>query len=502
MIQRGIDGFVFLGMCCALYLLTALSSTAGQKPALPIIPGAYGGFGMKTPAGSGRHAGPARSRIIKVTTLEPYGPGSLFEAVRAEGPRTVVFEIGGVIDYRPYKGIVINSDYLTVAGGTAPGKGIAIYGAQVIVSASHVHIDNVRFRVGDLFDTESGFWYPGTENHRTGRWTQFSERDSLKVKGDDIVFSNCSFSWATDELVNTKGSRLSFYRCLFAEPIASPKHHKGLHPKAMIIQSFADDQGKDVAVIQNAFLNTDGRNPLLNPRTRAYVADNYIGHSKFGIEVCHGRPDKEKFGEDDTGGVHVTIERIVAEGVWKGPLRLILGAPAPRSIYLGEVMFDGKLYANPWDDLNIDRVRTRWGGKGTVDYGKYRSAEKPVTITNYRGLDIQKVRETVLKNAGAFSANRGPVDTRIIANVGRELDLPNSVDGTIHPKEMEILKDHEDFVEMIRNNTVEGGWVKLPVVVRKLEIPEDPFALTESGYTRLEEWLHTYPQNGTTADTE
>ena len=56
---------------------------------LAVFPGAEG-FGTDTPAGRS-------GRIIKVTTLEREGSGSFFEAVKAKGPRVVVFEVGGTI---------------------------------------------------------------------------------------------------------------------------------------------------------------------------------------------------------------------------------------------------------------------------------------------------------------------------------------------------------------------------------------------------------------------
>lgn len=49
------------------------------------------GYGTQTRGG-------LDGRIIKVTNLNADGPGSFKEAIEAEGPRLVVFEVGGVID--------------------------------------------------------------------------------------------------------------------------------------------------------------------------------------------------------------------------------------------------------------------------------------------------------------------------------------------------------------------------------------------------------------------
>ena len=51
----------------------------------------FEGYGTQTRGG-------LDGRIIKVTNLNADGPGSFKEAIEAEGPRVVVFEVGGVID--------------------------------------------------------------------------------------------------------------------------------------------------------------------------------------------------------------------------------------------------------------------------------------------------------------------------------------------------------------------------------------------------------------------
>ncbi|MGH6913661.1 MAG: hypothetical protein ACREH3_08125, partial [Geminicoccales bacterium] len=73
------------------------------------------GFGAKAEGGRG-------GEVIEVTNLEDSGPGSLRAAVEQEGPRTVVFRVGGTIAVdRP---IQIRDPFITIAGQTAPGDGI------------------------------------------------------------------------------------------------------------------------------------------------------------------------------------------------------------------------------------------------------------------------------------------------------------------------------------------------------------------------------------------
>ncbi|MEX0645989.1 MAG: hypothetical protein WD076_11810, partial [Parvularculaceae bacterium] len=79
-------------------VMLAAAGCGGQKAAVaaPSEPptlafsGAVG-WAASTPGGRG-------GEIIRVTTLAGKGPGSLREAIEKEGPRIIVFEVGGVID--------------------------------------------------------------------------------------------------------------------------------------------------------------------------------------------------------------------------------------------------------------------------------------------------------------------------------------------------------------------------------------------------------------------
>ncbi|MBU6175136.1 MAG: hypothetical protein KGQ60_15105, partial [Planctomycetes bacterium] len=80
-----------------------------------------------TAEGYGRFAAGGRlGRVIEVTNLNDSGEGSLRAAVEAEGPRTVIFRVGGTIQLRSK--LVIRNPYLTVAGETAPGGGVCVRG--------------------------------------------------------------------------------------------------------------------------------------------------------------------------------------------------------------------------------------------------------------------------------------------------------------------------------------------------------------------------------------
>ena len=87
------------------------------------FPGAEG-YGAYATGGRG-------GQVVHVTNLNAAGTGSLADAVSQSG-RFVVFDVGGVIDITG-KSITIASN-VTIAGQTAPGEGITVYGGRVIAS--------------------------------------------------------------------------------------------------------------------------------------------------------------------------------------------------------------------------------------------------------------------------------------------------------------------------------------------------------------------------------
>ena len=76
-----------------LLLSAALPARASEE--LLAFPGAQGAA-AHTPGGRG-------GKILRVTTLAASGPGSLQAALETDGPRIVLFEVGGVIDFAQHE---------------------------------------------------------------------------------------------------------------------------------------------------------------------------------------------------------------------------------------------------------------------------------------------------------------------------------------------------------------------------------------------------------------
>ena len=115
-------------VCVSVMLCACAYSLENMNAQIPAFPGAEG-FGAKSVGGRG-------GRVIKVTNLNPNGPGSLQEACSAEGPRIVVFEVSGVIKPKGGKNprISIGSGQITIAGQTAPGAGTTVASTRSIAN--------------------------------------------------------------------------------------------------------------------------------------------------------------------------------------------------------------------------------------------------------------------------------------------------------------------------------------------------------------------------------
>jgi len=127
--------------------------------------------------GWGRFATGGRTgTVYHVTNLNDSGSGSLRDAVSVAN-RIIVFDVAGVIKLNS-RLVVKNNLYL--AGQTAPGEGITVYGDGVSFSgASNIIVRYMRFRMG----------HNGT-----------SGKDCAGIaNGYNMIFDHCSFAWGLDE---------------------------------------------------------------------------------------------------------------------------------------------------------------------------------------------------------------------------------------------------------------------------------------------------------------
>lgn len=127
--------------------------------------------------GFGRYAvGGRYGSVYKVTNLNDSGAGSLRDAV-SQPNRIVVFDVAGVIRLNSR---MVFAKNLYVAGQTAPGEGVIVYGDGVSFSgATNTIVRYMRFRMGK--QGTSGADAAGIAN------------------GTNMIFDHVSVAWGQDE---------------------------------------------------------------------------------------------------------------------------------------------------------------------------------------------------------------------------------------------------------------------------------------------------------------
>ncbi len=399
-----------LSVAVAFFLLSAVAVPA-DRPRLRA-------------AGFAADRGGRGGKIIRVTNLDPAGPGSLRAAVAAAGPRIVVFEVGGVLDLA-MKSLVIDEPRITIAGQTAPSPGITIIRGPVYIKTHDVVIRHIRVRPGDAGRPKRSGWEP----------------DGISTGGGDahdIVIDHCSISWATDENLSASGPRLegpdatsrrvTFSNCIIAECLSDATHHKGPHSKGSLIHDFC----RDIAIVGNLYAHNVRRNPYFKACTTGVIVNNVIYNP--------GR---------------AAVQLGYSAGEWRDAQRKPKNC---RVAVVGNVLIHGPdtrknlaLVGRRGDAyLRDNRARRRDGTPAPLVSGDIvKLAEKPVWPDGLEPLPSSAVVDYVVTRAGARPRDRDGVDARIIADFlarkGKVIDSQEQV----------------------------GGYPRHETVARKLGIPSD-----------------------------
>ena len=171
------------------------------------------------------------------------------EAIEAEGPRIVVFRVGGTIELQ--QSLKISNPYITIAGQSAPGDGITLKNYELSIRTHDVIIRYLRVRTGPT-----------------------PEEDSIQLLGAErVILDHNSFSWATDENASaTQGSsHITFQWNIISEGLHDSTHPTGPHSKGSL---FSDST--NISVHHNLYAHNDSRSPRLGSSDDSYgiqVAD-------------------------------------------------------------------------------------------------------------------------------------------------------------------------------------------------------------------------------------
>lgn len=301
-------------------------------------------------AGWGRYAQGARKSssptVYHVTNLNDSGSGSLRDAV-SQSNRIIVFDVAGVIKINSR--IVFKSN-LYVAGQTAPGEGVTVYGNGVSFSGSdNIICRYMRFRMGHNGD--SGKDCAGVAN------------------GYNMIFDHCSFSWGLDETfsINAFGlaGNITLQNCIIGQGLMT-------HSAGGLMQA------DSITLYRNLYIDNSTRNNKVKG-TNQY-ANNVVYNWSNGCYIMGG---------DSEGSSYCNIQS-----------NLFINGPAKGGNALGGGNSNFHFYGDDnWQDSNMDGVfdpqlNTSDGGGDRVS-----------TPYNYPALELYKGNELLSRNIPTVGAS-------------------------------------------------------------------------------------------------
>jgi len=229
-------------------LFFAILGTLSPRAQQLAFPGAEG-FGAYASGGRG-------GQVVHVTNLNASGVGSLADAVSKPG-RFVVFDVGGVINITG-KSITIASN-VTIAGQTAPGEGITIYGGRVIASkAKNVIIRYIRMRGGKSIN---------------------SSKCTLTLdECQNVILDHCSISWGPWDNIHIKdANNITWQNTIIAEGI-EPQYFGSI-----------TDGTRNWTIHHCLWINNKSRNPKMKCYCEYY--NNVVYNFQNGVVGGHSAAD-------------------------------------------------------------------------------------------------------------------------------------------------------------------------------------------------------------------
>lgn len=218
-----------IGVACAL--VGGRDRASAQAPAFP------GAVGQGAAATGGRGGD-----VYHVTTLADYQPdseakieGSLRHAVRsAEGPRTIVFDVGGGIGL--HAPLEIHKNDITIAGQTAPG-GVTLWGYPFEVSGgSNVIVRYLRVRLGD-FHAKRPAGVAAPAGSRNDLDPAAANAIYVGNGSERVILDHVSASWGIDETLSVTHARdVTIQNSLIAESLNASVHPKGPHGYGSLVR--------------------------------------------------------------------------------------------------------------------------------------------------------------------------------------------------------------------------------------------------------------------------
>ncbi|MCJ7543549.1 MAG: hypothetical protein MUP47_03115, partial [Phycisphaerae bacterium] len=361
---------------------------------LPAFPQAEG-FGAYTPGGRG-------GKVYVVTTLEDCEagqaplPGSLRQALEADGPRIVTFAMGGNVTLRGK--LEVRNPYVTIAGQSAPGGGICLTGYGLILSTHDVIVRHLRLR-------PSGKGSP----------------DSLSlIHAKNVLVDHCSMSFSGDELcaLTKQCSDVTVQWCLLTEPL----DRRG-HAQPVVLS------GRRISFHHNLIAHGDRCNPKVADTGPIDIRNNLIvnwrsqaaGGNAAGVNLVANtfRPG---------------IDTRARGGPEAATVYWVHDASPPACLYLADNLLEGDSLgsADNWR-LVAPTSREQLVTITPAAFAARYRAGRPFAVEEVTTDPAAEAAQKVLQLAGATLPQRDQIDARVVAAItagtGRIINEATDVSG-------------------------------------------------------------------------
>ena len=377
--------------------------------------------------------GGAGGRIIRVTTLDKDGPGSLAEALAESGPRIIVFEVGGAIDLERST-LSITEPFVTIAGQTAPSPGITILRGGIDVKTHDVKMQHMRIITGADGQPKRSGW----------------EADAFSTaSARNVVIENNTFMWAIDENMSASGPRFTgdtveewragtshnivFRLNLAAEGLADSSHPKGEHSKGSLIH----DNATGIVFDRNIWAHNVERSPLVKGGAQVLMVNNLIYNPQHRA-VHYNLMDLEWAGHAPVTGEITAVGNVMRGGNdTDDDLPFLMLGGVGDLAYYGHDNRAVDLHGNPLP---------MFGTYGQTGAELIESEGPLASLDGYDILPSGSVETTLLATAGTRPWDRGSEEIRVLFFIaegrGDIIDDESEVGG--YP---EIASTSAPFVE-------------------------------------------------------
>ncbi len=351
------------------FLIVGGFSLYAQEKSLA-FPGADG-FGKYATGGRG-------GTVYIVSNLNDEGAGSLREAVKKKGPRTILFSVSGTIQLK--SPLTISSDDVTIAGHSAPGDGICLRDYPVGINADNVIIRFMRFRLGDVTKIQEDAFGGAKSKSR-------------------IIIDHCSISWATDECASFyRNKEFTLQWCIISESLNQSVHEKGEHGYGGIWG------GEGASFHHNLLAHHVSRLPRFSGSSTTPNSPNEL--VDFRNNVIYNWQSNNTYG-GERGRYNVVNNYYKPGPSTRSNKPWILNPSSP----YGKFFVDGNCLYN-----NEGISKDNWKGGVKADHPDSARVNIPFTVETIEMQSAEKAFELIVKNAGA-SLHRDAIDLRIAEEV-------------------------------------------------------------------------------------